>query len=106
MNFAKKFKSEPIAFWENILLTDESKFEIFGVKKPPKIWQSVNEEFSDKCVAKTLKHGGDSVMAWGCMATSGVGNLVFIELTMKEDYLSILQQNVTPRVEKLGLRGN
>ena len=37
----------------------------------------------------------------------GVGNLVFIESTMKgEVYLSILQQNVTPSVVKLGLGRN
>ena len=44
MNFAKKILNEMIALWENILFTDKSKFEIFGVKKPPKIWRSVNEE--------------------------------------------------------------
>ena len=46
-------------------------------------------------------------MVWGFMAASEVGNLVFIELTMKkEDYLSIPKQNVTFSVEKLDLRGN
>ena len=41
------------------------------------------------------------------MAPSGVGNLLLIELTMKkEDYFSILQQNVTSSVGKLGLGGN
>ena len=48
MNFAKKYKNEPIVFWKNIPFTDESKSEIFGVKKPPKMWRSVNEEFNDK----------------------------------------------------------
>ena len=65
MNCAKKYKNEPIALWKNILFTDEIKFEIFGVKKPSKIWRSVNEEFKDKCVAKTIKYGGGSVMV-GC----------------------------------------
>ena len=32
----------------------------FGVKKPPKIWRSVNEKFNDKCMAKTVKHGAGS----------------------------------------------
>ena len=67
----------------------------------------MNEAFNDKCVVKTVKHGGGSIMVWGCRVRSGVGNLVFMESTMKkEDYFSILQQNVTPRVEKLGLGGN
>ena len=104
MNFAEKYKNEPIAFWKNILFTDESKFEILGGKKPQKVWRSVSEEFNDKCVAKTVKHGERLVMVWGCMT---VGNLVFIESTMKKEYyLSILQRNITTSIEKLGLRGN
>ena len=58
--FRKKFKNEPIAFWENILFTDGSKFEIFGVKKTLKIWRSVNEELNNKWVSKSVKHGGGS----------------------------------------------
>lgn len=43
-------------------------------------------------------------MVWGCMAASGVGNLVFIEETMnKEGYLNILKENLAPSVEKLKL---
>ena len=107
MNYAKKYESEPPSFWENILYTDESKFEIFGTKKPPKIWRNKNEAFNDKNIIKTVKHGGGSVMVWGCMAASGVGNLVFIDSTMKkEDYLRILQDNVGPSVQKLGLPSN
>ena len=74
-------------------------------KNPPKIWRSVNEYFNDKCVTETVKHGGGSVMVWGCMAASGFGNLVFIESTMKKgDYLSILKQNVTPQCREIRLR--
>ena len=52
----------------------------------------------------TVKHGGGSVMVWGCMAANGVGNLVFIENTMnKTDYLNILKDNLAQSVEKLGL---
>ena len=58
-------------------------------------------------MTKTIIHGEDSVMVWECKAALGVGNLIFIESTMKkEDYLSILHQNVTPSLEKLGLRAN
>ena len=63
----KKYKKKPIAFRENILFTDESKFEI---------WRSMNEDFKDKCVAKTVKDGGGSVMVRGCMAALVVGNFV------------------------------
>ena len=67
----------------------------------------MNEKFNDKCLAKTVRHGEGSVMVWGYMAASGVVNLAFIKSTMKkEDYLSILQQNVPSSVDKLGLEGN
>ena len=67
------------------ILTEMCKFEIFHVKKPPTIWRSVNEELSDKCMAKTVKNGRGSLMVWGCMATSGIGNLILIESTMKKE---------------------
>ena len=31
LNFAKKYKNEAPSFWETVLFSDESKFEIFGV---------------------------------------------------------------------------
>ena len=68
------------------------KFEIFGIKRPPKIWRNKNEAFSNKHVTKTMKYSGESVMVWESMAASGVGKLVFIESTMKkEDYLGNLK---------------
>ena len=40
------------------------------------------------------KHDGGSVMVWGCMAESGVENVVIIEGTMdKTVYLKILKTN-------------
>ena len=58
-------------------------------------------------MAKTAKHGGGSVMVWGYIEESGVGNLVFIKsIIKKEDYLSILQQNKTPCADKLFLGWN
>lgn len=52
----------------------------------------------------SVKLGGGNVMVWGCMATSGVGNLVSIESTMrKEEYLKILRKDIQPSVRKLGL---
>lgn len=38
------------------------------------------------------------------MAASGIRNLVFIETTMRKgEYLDILQTNLLPNVQKLGL---
>lgn len=54
-----------------------------------------------------MKHGGGSVMVWGCMAASGVGNLHFIEGTMNKNvYLTILKTNLKDSVRKLGIESN
>lgn len=54
-----------------------------------------------------VKHGGGSVMVWGCMSAAGVGNLVFIETTMdRHVYLNMLKANLKSSATKLGLSSN
>lgn len=104
LEFARNHILSTQDFWNGTIFTDESKFEIFGGKRKRKIWRKVNDEMNPKNLLPTVKHGGGSVMVWGCMAASGVGNLVFIESTMrKEDYLRILRSNLRQSVQKLGL---
>lgn len=106
-DYAKRHENKDVSFWNNIIFTDESKFEVFGQKKPVKVWRTKNNEYADQNLITTVKHGGGSVMVWGCMAASGVGNLVFIESTRnKMDYLNILKNNLLTSVEKLGLQGS
>lgn len=55
-------------------------------------------------VTQTMKHGGGSIMVWGCITKNGVGPLVKIEGIMKkEQYLAILQNNLPAAVAKTGL---
>lgn len=64
-----------------------------------------NEELKEKNLKATVKHGGGSVMVWGCMSASGVGQLCIIDGVMDHTkYLSILKQNLVPSVEKLGIK--
>ncbi len=41
-----------------------------------------NQVRSTKTSVSTVKHGGGSVMVWGCMSAAGTGELQFIEGTM------------------------
>ncbi len=42
----------------------------------------------------TVKHGGGSVLMWGCMSAAGVGELHFIDGIMNSQmYCSILKEN-------------
>ena len=66
-----------------------------------------NEAYKEKNTVPSVKHGGGSVMFWGCFATSGTGCLESVQGTMKsQDYHIILERNVLPSVRKLGLHGS
>ncbi len=63
------------------------------------------EEYKDKCVLPTVKHGGGSVMVWGCMGADSTGKLQFIEGTMNPNmYCNILKQSMIPSLRRLGRR--
>ncbi len=58
-----------------------------------RVWRQPGEVYKDKCVLPTVKHGGGSVMVWGCMSAAGTGELHFIEGTMNANmYCDILKQ--------------
>ena len=55
-------------------------------------------------ITPTVKHGGGSVMLWGCMSAYGVGNIQFIDNVMdKFIYNDILRKNVKQIAAKLGM---
>jgi len=63
-----------------------------------------NCELNPNNLLLTVKHGGGSVMVWGCMSTGGVGKLHFIEGTLNHKmYIDILKNNLAVSAEKLGL---
>ncbi len=83
-------------------LTKIKLFVSDGVKR---VWRQPGEECKDKCVLPTVKHGGRSVMVWGCMSAAGTGELQFIEGTMNANmYCDILKQSMTPSLQRLGRR--
>ncbi|KAH8376336.1 hypothetical protein KR200_002696, partial [Drosophila serrata] len=55
-------------------------------------------------LAPTVKHGGGSVVVWGCMAASRVGHLVFIDPTMDHKaYMKVLKDKLHQSASRLGL---
>ena len=102
--FAKEYATKDISFWRTVLFSDESKFNIFGNDGKQIVWRKPNTALNKENLTPTVKHGGGNVMIWGCMAASGVGNLVFIESIMDQyKYLDILKSNLQQSVQKLSL---
>lgn len=83
--------------FKRVLWTDESKFEVFGSKRRVFVRRSAEEKMMPDCVLPTVKHGGGSVMVWGCFSSRGTGDLVRVEGIMKkEQYKAILECNAVP----------
>ncbi len=58
------------------------------------------EEYKEKCMVPTVKHGGGSVLMWGCMSAAGV-----IDGIMNSQmYCSILKEKMLPSLRALGRR--
>ena len=80
--FAEDKQTKDMDYWNHVLWSDETKINLFGSDGVKRVWRQPGEEYKDKCVLPTVKHGGGSVMVWGCMSAAGTGELQFIEGTM------------------------
>ncbi|GFT57740.1 transposable element Tc1 transposase [Trichonephila clavipes] len=106
LKFAKEHILKPQQFWNEVIFSDESKFNILGSDGRRMVSRKPNSSHHPKYTIPTVKHGGGSVMVWGCMATSGLGKLVFIDGIMhKMAYLNILQNNLKESADNLGYWG-
>ncbi len=94
--FAEDTQTKDMDYWNHVLLSDETKIHLFGSDGVKRVWRQPGEEYKDKCVLPTVKHGGGNVMVWGCMSTAGTGELQFIEGTMNA--------NMIPSLRRLGRR--
>ncbi len=92
-------------YWNHVLWSDESKINLFDSDGVKRVWQQPGEEYKDKCVLPTVKHGGGGVMVWGYMSAAGTGELEFIERTMNANmHCDILKQSMIPFLQRLGHR--
>jgi len=76
--------------------SDEYKFKVFGSDGKPYVRRPSNKQLDPKYTKKAVKHGGASIMVWGCFTASGIGPLVEIEGIMNgEMYRDILINNLS-----------
>ncbi|KMQ83819.1 paired box protein and transposase domain containing protein [Lasius niger] len=102
LEWAKKHRDWAFEDWAKVLWTDESKFEVFGLKRRVFVRRTPKEKMLPDCVVPTVKHGGGSVIVWGSFCAAGVGNIVKIDgIHKKEQYKIILQQHAIPSGERL-----
>lgn len=95
LGFAREHLHKSLRFWNLIVWSDESKFNVFGNDGRPYVRRPPLKELDPKYTKKTVKHGGSSVMVWGCFTSSGVGPIIQINGKMTgEMYKDILDTHL------------
>ncbi len=103
--FAEVKQTKDMDYLNHVLSSDETKINLSGSDGVKRVWRKPGEEYKDKCVLLTVKHGGGNVMVWGCKSAAGTGELQFIEGTMNANiYCEILKQSMIPSLRRLGRR--
>ncbi len=87
--FSEDKQTKDMDYWNHVLWSDETKINLLGSDGVKRVWRQPGEEYKDKCVLPTVKHGGGSVMVWGCMSAAGTG---------------ALKQSMIPSLRRLGRR--
>ena len=107
LEFARNHVNDPEQQCRKLLWSDETKIELFGVNQKKYVWRRPGTEFAPRNTIPTVKHGGGSIMLWGCFSAEGTGELVRVQGIMDGDqYRQILDENLfkSARDLKLGKR--
>ena len=86
-----------------VIWSDETKVNRIGSDGRKWVWKKEKENLNPRLVQPTVKHGGGSVMVWGCFGWDGVGTACRIHGKMDADlYTSILEDELQLSLQEWG----
>lgn len=104
LQFARSHVGDTANMWKKVLWSDETKVELFGLNAKRYVWRKTNTAHHPAHTIPTVKHGGGSIMLWGCFSSAGTGKLVRVDGKMDgAKYRAILEENLLEAAKDLRL---
>uniref|UniRef100_A0AAZ3P3X6 Transposase Tc1-like domain-containing protein n=1 Tax=Oncorhynchus tshawytscha TaxID=74940 RepID=A0AAZ3P3X6_ONCTS len=72
LQFANAHRDKDNTFWRNVLMTDETKIELFGHYDHHYVSRKRGEPCKPKNTIPTVKHQGGNIMLWGALLHEGL----------------------------------
>lgn len=105
LEFAKKYQHWTTEDWRQVIFSDETKINRFGSDGRKWCWKIPARPLQPNHVIPTIKHGGGSLMVWGCITAQGVGYMARIDGTMDAQlYCQILEEDLLNSLTWYGLK--
>jgi transposase len=106
VKFAQEHLNWTTDQWRKVLWSDESKFNLFSSDGIKYVRRPIGQRYNPKFMVPTVKHGGGSVMVWGCFSGYGMGPIHKIDGIMDRFvYKDILAEEMLPHGKENMPRG-
>jgi transposase len=100
LEFARRHQYWTVEDWKRVIWSDETKINRFCSDGRSWCWVRGDESQNPRQFKQTVKHGGGSIMIWGCMTSQGLGCMCQIVGTMDQHlYKQILQDELIGTIE-------
>jgi hypothetical protein len=99
LEWAKAHENWSPSDWQRVILSDESKFNLYSPDGFPYVRRKVGERYNENCTLKTVKDL-PSQMVWGCFSYHNIGQLEFLQGVIDgKKYKKILEESFVPSME-------
>ena len=88
-------KDWTVSDWERVVFSNETRICHFNSNGRTWWWIEDKDYILVRAMNQTLKHGGGSIMLWGCLTCTGLGSLHNIQGYLNaRGYITILEQDL------------
>jgi hypothetical protein len=107
LQFMTYYMNWTVQDWGQVLWFNETELVFWILLQPSYVWKRPGDPKSPEDAILIFKHGGKSLMIWGCVSAQGVSQACCINKKMRADiYVQILDQCMIPSLRGDGEAGH